>query len=80
MYLSREAQDNVTGINKKLSEFTPEDFSNAFAYWAKKRGEGLGTISRLHGVIKADKDIGDTTFGEFTQAMFDTGLAQRKSK
>ena len=80
VYLSREAQDNTTGINKKLSEFTPEDFSNAFAYWASKRGEGLGFISRLHRVIKADKDIGDTTFGEFTQAMFDTGLAQRKSK
>ena len=73
MYTSKEA-----GIDKKLRDFTPADFSKAFAYWASKRGEGLGAISRLNRIIRADKDIGDTTFGEFTQAMFDTGLAQRK--
>ena len=80
VYLSREAQDNTTGINKKLSDFTPEDFSKAFAYWSSKRGQGLGIVSRLGKIISGDRNIGDTTFGEFTQAMFDTGLAQKKSK
>jgi plasmid maintenance system antidote protein VapI len=74
MYTSKEA-----GIDKKLRDFTPADFSKAFAYWASKRGEGLGAISRLSRIISGDRDVGETTFGEFTQSMFDTGLAQRKS-
>lgn len=74
MYTSKEA-----GIDKKLRDFTPADFSKAFAYWASKRGEGLGAISRLNRIITGERDVRNTTFGDFTQSMFDTGLAQKKS-
>jgi len=52
VYTSRQAKrrskslNNNTGINKKLSDFTPDDFANSFAHWAKMRGKGLGAISR----------------------------------
>jgi hypothetical protein len=74
MYTSKEA-----GIDKKLRDFTPADFSKAFAYWASKRGEGLGAISRLNRIITGERDVRNTTFSDFTQSMFDTGLAQKKS-
>ena len=74
MYTSKEA-----GIDKKLRDFTPADFSKAFAYWASKRGEGLGAISRLSRIITGERDVRNTTFSDFTQSMFDTGLAQKKS-
>ena len=74
MYTSKEA-----GIDKKLRDFTPADFSKAFAYWASKRGEGLGAISRLNRIITGERDVRNTTFSAFTQSMFDTGLAQKKS-
>ncbi len=74
MYTSKEA-----GIDKKLRDFTPADFSKAFAYWASKRGEGLGAISRLSRIITGEGDVRNTTFSDFTQSMFDTGLAQKKS-
>ena len=71
VYTSKEA-----GIDKKLSEFTPEDFANTFAFWTKKRGEGLGVLSKLERTLSGKKDVTQMTLGDFSKSMFQTGLAQ----
>ena len=64
VYTSKEA-----GIDKKLSEFTPEDFANTFAFWTKKRGEGLGVLSKLERTNEWKKDVTQMTLGDFSKSM-----------
>ena len=68
-----------TGIERKLSEFTPEDFSNSLAYWIKQRGKGLGILSKLERVASGKRDVTQMTLGDFSKSMFQTGLAQEIS-
>ena len=69
VYRSRKARFNDTGIDKKLSDFTPDDFANSFAHWAKTRGQGLGALSRA-ARLNSGEIIRPKTYSDATASFF----------
>lgn len=76
MYTSEVAE----GVNKRLSEFTAEDFSNALANWASNAGTKLNSLSQAANILGEKRIPDDFTLSEYSQALFDTGIAEIKPK
>ena len=67
-----------TGKKSKLTNFTPEDFSNAFANWSSTTGYALSNLSRLQKILNLDSNtVSKLTNSDYMQIMFDVGLAQK---
>jgi len=67
-----------TGKVINLKDFTPEDFSNAVASWAKKQGQGLNALSQASNKLSPTRNPEDYTPNKFIKSLWDTGLAKPK--
>lgn len=70
----------VAKVSKRLSEFTAEDFSNALANWASEAGTKLNSLSQAANILGEKRIPDDFTLSEYSQALFDTGVAELKPK
>ena len=62
--------------NKKLEDWTPDDFANAMAAWSSNTGGDLQYLSKAREIL-VDKDYmpKDFTLSKVAQTMYDVGIA-----